>query len=194
MSMIYVIDTETSTTRWDDGIPDGHIVEIGVARVDLDELTVVPMWNTIVKDENASDRAWIFRNSSLTKAEVLDGNNRRAVEDVLARKLMGCEVTSFNIGFDRMMIERDMPRINENVHWGQDIMVQAAQVEDIPRTHAGEDKYPKAETSYNILCPDDPCRLKGHELHRAIADAEMEGYILLELFIRGLWKPRKVTE
>ena len=193
MRYVYVLDTETSTVAWSDGVPDGHIVEIGVARVDLDELKVEPLFGTIVRDAKASKNAWVFRNTTLTREEVLEkGNEPDEVANTLGRMLLGCEVTSYNIAFDKMMLERDMPMLAESFHWGQDIMIQASLVEEIPRTHGGSDRWPRAEASYNYLCPDDPCNLKGHEMHRAIADAEMEGYILLELFVRGLWKPREV--
>ena len=42
MKEVYVIDTETSTTHWTEGIPNGHIVEIGVAKVNLEKFTVLP--------------------------------------------------------------------------------------------------------------------------------------------------------
>ena len=34
MTVLYVLDTETSTSSFRDGEPNGHIVEIGIARVD----------------------------------------------------------------------------------------------------------------------------------------------------------------
>lgn len=187
MSEIYVIDTETSTTRWIEGIPDGHIVEIGVAKVDLDRGYVMPMFDSVVCDSEADPNAWVFRNTDLTYDTVMAGNGPDAVSRLLESRLRGREVTSYNITFDRMMLERDMPSLNDAVEWGKDIMVQAAEVPEIPRKHAGGDSWPKAEDSYNFLCPTDPCHLKGREKHRALADAEMEGHILLALYERGLW-------
>ena len=72
---------------------------------------------------------------------------------------------------DWIMIDRDMPYLNNVVD--------------------GKDTWPKAEDSYNYLCPSDPCNLHGKEKHRALADAEMEGHILLELYFRGLYRMKE---
>ena len=188
MNEIYVIDTETSNTGFKDGKPvGGHIVEIGVAKVNLDSMTVKQLYGFIVRDETADKEAWVFKNTSLSYDEVMNGHERGEVAKMLGNKLAGERVTAYNIAFDHYMLEQDMPYINDCVSWTEDIMVQAAMVEEIPRKHAGGDCYPRAEAAYNYLCPSDPCRLHGHELHRAVYDAEMEGYILLELYKRGLW-------
>ena len=184
---VYVIDTETSTTHWTEGIPNGHIVEIGVAKVNLEKFTVLPAWKFIVSDPSASPSAWIFENTDLTYEEVMEGTNPLIVSKFLEDKLKGKEVTSYNIAFDSMMLDRDMPYLNNCVRWGQDLMIQSARIPEIPRKHAGKDTWPRAEDSYNYLCPKDPCNLHGKEKHRALADAEMEGHILLELFFRGLY-------
>lgn len=188
MREIYVIDTETSNTGWKDGRPkDGHIVEIGVAVVNLESRTVKPLYGYIVRDETADKDAWVFKNTSLSYDEVMNGHESSEVAKMLGNKLAGEQVTAFNEAFDHYMIEQDMPYINDCVHWTNDIMIEAAKVAEIPRKHAGGDCYPRAEAAYNYLCPEDPCRLNGHELHRAVYDAEMEGHILLALYERGLW-------
>lgn len=193
-SEVYVIDTETSTTHWTNGIPNGHIVEIGLAKVNLEKLTVIPTWQFVVLDFSADSEAWVFKNTDLTYEKVMEGTSPGIISKFLEDRLNGKEVTSYNITFDKMMIDRDMPYLNEAVRWGQDIMVQAAEVPEIPRKHAGQNTWPKAEDSYNYLCPNDPCHLNGKEKHRALADAEMEGHILLELYLRGLWKPKGDSE
>ena len=190
MKEVYVIDTETSTTHWTEGIPDGHIVEIGVAKVNLEKLTVIPSWSFIVLDSCADSEAWVFKNTDLTHEQVMNGTSPDIVSKFLLGKLDGKTVTSYNIMFDEMMLSRDMPHLNNSIRWGQDIMVQAAEVPEIPRRHANKNVWPRAEDSYNYLCPDDTCHLKGKEKHRALADAEMEGHILLELYLRGLWTLR----
>lgn len=185
---VYVIDTETSNTGWKDGKPkDGHIVEVGIAQVDLDAMSVKQLYGYIIRDETADRNAWVFKNTTLDYDEVMNGHDRSMISRMLAREFAGQFFTSYNIEFDRYMLNQDMPLFNECIHWGQDIMVQASRVSEIPRRHAGGDCYPRAEAAYNYLCPDDPCHLNGHELHRAVNDAEMEGYILLELWKRQLW-------
>lgn len=191
MSEVYVIDTETSTTKWTEGIPNGHIVEIAYAKVNLDKLIVIPGYSFVVNDPSALHEAWVFNNTDLTHEMVMNGTAPNIVERFLIDKLEGKEVTSYNIAFDEMMLSRDMPYLDQSVRWGQDIMVRAAEVPEIPRKHAGKNTWPRAEDSYNYLCPDDPCHLNGKEKHRALADAEMEGHILLELYLRGLWESRR---
>ena len=189
MTNIYVIDTETSTTQWFDGEPNGHIVEIGIAKVNTRMQTVIPYFQATILDSDADPDAWVFRNTDLTYEDVQNGTNPDVIARFLGDRLDGCEVTSYNIAFDHKMIDRDMPFINDKVRWGQDLMIQAAKIPEIPRKHAGSDAWPKAEDSYNHLCPSDPCGLGGHEKHRAMADAVMEGHILLELFLKGLYMP-----
>ena len=187
---VYVIDTETSTTHWTEGVPDGHIVEIGVAKVNLAKLIVIPAWSFTVIDSSADPEAWVFKNTDLTYEEVQNGVAPEIVSAFLQTKLKGEEVTSYNITFDEMMLDRDLPYLNMDVRWGQDIMVQAAFISEIPKKHAGQNRYPTAEDSYNYLCPTDPCHLNGKEKHRALSDATMEAHILIELYLRGLWQPR----
>lgn len=192
MTTIYVIDTETSTTSWKDGIPDGHIVEIGIAKVNLEKQIVLPYCQMIVNDPEADPDAWVFKHTDLTIQDVQIGVSPEVVARYIGYQLKGSEVTSFNEAFDHGMIDRDMPYINDNVRWGQCLMLQAAEIEEIPRNHAGTGLYPTAEATYNYLCPKDPCHLNGKEKHRALADATMEGHILLELYLRGLYKPMEV--
>lgn len=191
MKEVYVIDTETSTTHWTEGIPNGHIVEIGVAKVNLEKFTVLPAYQFVVSDSSADPEAWVFKNTDLTYDMVRTGTSPGTVSAFLEDRLKDKEVTSYNIQFDKMMIDRDMPYLNNVVDWGMDLMIQAANVPEIPRKHAGKDTWPKAEDSYNYLCPSDPCNLHGKEKHRALADAEMEGHILLELYFRGLYRMKE---
>ena len=105
MNEIYVIDTETSNTGWKDGRPkDGHIVEIGVAVVNLERRTVKQLYGLIVRDETADKDAWVFKNTSLSYDEVMNGHERSEVAKMLGNKLAGEQVTSFNIAFDHYMI------------------------------------------------------------------------------------------
>ena len=171
MKEVYVIDTETSTTHWTEGIPNGHIVEIGVAKVNLEKFTVLPAYQFVVSDSSADPEAWVFKNTDLTYDMVRTGTSPGTVSAFLEDRLKDKEVTSYNIQFDKMMIDRDMPYLNNVVD--------------------GKDTWPKAEDSYNYLCPSDPCNLHGKEKHRALADAEMEGHILLELYFRGLYRMKE---
>lgn len=181
MSRIWVIDTETSNTgQWNP--PGGHIVEFGAVSVDLESGDIGRTYSAVVCDPRADPDAWIFNNSDLSMMDVIKGASPILLGRYMAKRLKGETVTAYNVAFDRLMIERDMPMLNEAVNWGPCIMETAASIEAIPKRHAGKNTYPTAEATYNYLCPDDPCDLYGHEHHRALDDARMEAHILLRLY------------
>ena len=47
MTVIYVLDTETTTTTFRP-VPNGHVVEIGISKVDLESHTVEPFFSEIL--------------------------------------------------------------------------------------------------------------------------------------------------
>lgn len=184
---IWVIDTETSNNGIWKPEPGGHIVEFGMVEVDLDRGKVGKGYSAVVCDLKADPDAWVFKNTDLSYMEMLKGVDPKHFQGFIAKILKGQTVTAYNVDFDRLMIQRDMPQINESVTWGNCLMKASAQIDEIPRRHAGQRVYPTAEAAYNYLCPDDPCNIHGKERHRALADAQMEGHILLELNDRGLF-------
>ena len=195
MTIIYVLDTETTTTTFRP-VPNGHVVEIGISKVDLESHTVEPFYGEIltvkkmVKGKKKIDpEAWVFKNTTLTVQEVEDGKDPTEIAVKLEQMLRGCEITAFNQKFDRLMLQRDLPELYGSLVWGQDLMEQADNLKSIPRN--GKASYPNAENTYNHLCKNDPAHINGKEEHRALSDAVMEGYILLALYDRGLYEPRK---
>lgn len=196
MTIVYVIDTETTTTSFRP-VPNGHVVEIGIAEVDLEQHTVQPYYSDIltVKKMSKSGKkidpeAWVFQNTSLTVEDVENGKDPSEVATYLAGKLRSCEVTAFNRTFDMLMIKRDLPELHDVIVWGQDLMEQADNLKSIPRNKRPP-CYPNAENTYNHLCKGDPAHIGGREQHRALSDAVMEGYILLALYDRHLYTPRR---
>lgn len=189
MNEIYVIDTETSTTSFDPE-PNGHIVEFGMVKVDLESWEVGEGYTMIINQPDVDFDAWVFKNTTLTPDMVRGGIEPSRAERFLSSMLECRELTAYNIAFDKLMIERDMPKINRTAKWGDCLMECASQIPEIPRRHANQNCYPKAEAAYNYLCPDDPCNLGGKERHRALDDARMEAHILIELYKRGLYEPR----
>ena len=187
MSIIYVLDTETSTSSFRDGEPNGHIVEIGIARVDTLRREITPYYVGILNDPDCDGTEWVFQNTDLELKDVREGEMAKSVDRYLASLLEGRTVTSYNQAFDRTMIWRDLPLTSNVVRWSQCLMLACAEIPDIPRNHAGTGHYPSAEASYNYLCPDDPRNLKGKEKHRALEDAMMEAHILLALIRRGAY-------
>ena len=189
MTDILVIDTETTTRYFNcEGGPDGNIVEVGVARVDLESRRVYPELSMIVNAPADGDE-WVFQNTSLTVKDVENGRHASEADTVLARMINHRPVAFYNADFDCHMIDRDLRKTALTICLGSariDLMEIAAKIEEIPRSHAGENVYPKAIAAYDYLCPDDPCGLNGVEEHRALSDAVMEGHILLALDERGL--------
>ena len=188
MTDILVIDTETTTRYFNcEGGPDGNIVEIGVARVNLESRRVYPELSMIVNAPADGDE-WVFQNTSLTVEDVENGYFAPEVDTILCRMIRHRPVAFYNKTFDCHMIDRDLGKTALAICLVAkiDLMEIAAKIEGIPRRHAGENVYPKAIAAYEYLCPDDPCRLNGVEEHRALSDAVMEGHILLALDERGL--------
>lgn len=187
MTVLYVLDTETTTTSFEGGEPDGHIVEVGIARVDTSRRKITPYYVGILNDPNCDGTEWVFQNTDLTLNDVRQGEDPRSVDRYLSSILVGCRVTSYNRAFDRGMLRRDLPLTSEAIAWAPCLMLAAAEIDEIPRNHAGTGLYPTAEASYNYLCPDDPRHLDGRERHRALSDAMMEAHILLALIDCGAY-------
>lgn len=188
---VWVIDTETSTTTFDP-VPDGHIVELGAVKVNLNAEKIERCYGAVVLDPLADRNAWVFRNTSLTYDTMMLGVRPSNLDRYISELIGNDEATAYNISFDKTMIERDLPLLASRINWGRCLMKASSRVPEIPRRHGGMNKYPTAEASYNYLCPDDPCRLNGHELHRAVEDARMEAHILISLYKAGIWTPKEV--
>lgn len=184
-SEIFVIDTETTTCF--NPYYKGHIVEIGVAVVDFDAGTVQNVFSKVVRPSEIDKDAWVFRNTTLTVKEVENGSDMNIVDVVLSEMLCNLPVTSYNVDFDMPMLEEDMPRTAKAIRLSEDIMLAASRVEEIPRRHAGGNCYPRLEAAYNHLCPEDPANINGVEEHRALSDAMVAGYVMLELWRRGMY-------
>ena len=131
---IYVLDTETTTTDFKDPRydyqPNGHIVELGLVRLDLKDGSIECSTHYIWDDPNATGNEWCYRNTDLPYRRsyfpMWDSDDR-----MLAEILKGIWVTAFNLdGFDRIMCERDLPRFSKAVHWAPDIMKAADLVEE----------------------------------------------------------------
>lgn len=187
MSRVWVIDTETSNNGVWKPEPGGHIVEFGAVAVDLESGRLGNSYSAIICDKKADPEAWVFKHTDLDIMDVLRGTDPTDFAEYMAKRLNGETVTAYNVAFDRLMIRRDMPMLDEFVHWGPCLMETASMIEAIPRKHAGQNIYPTAEATYNYLCPDDPCNLGGREKHRALDDAKMEAHILMRLYERGLY-------
>lgn len=187
MPPVYVIDTETSTTHFTPYV-DGHIVEIGITKVDLEEGTVEPFFDCLINDPWAKESAWVFQNTTITPKMVAKAVPSKRVDKYLSYMMDGAHVTAYNVEFDRLMMYRDLTRTAKVIKWCDCLMELSAQIDEIPKRHGGNSRYPKAEDTYNALCPNDPAMINGKEEHRALSDATMESYILLALYEKGIFR------
>lgn len=192
MKYIYVVDTETTTTEFNsekyNGAPDGHIVELGVVRLNLETGLIDVVNYGSFNDNNATGNEWVYQNTDLPfRSAYRKSWKMRDTE--LDRFIYGkIPITAFNSDFDRTMIERDLPKFSEHLSWCTDIMKCADQIEDIPRkkhdTATGWRSFPSVQSTWDYLFPDYP----NIEKHRALSDAIQEAQILRELIKMGLYR------
>ena len=174
MTEIYVLDTETTGL---DGRAYGDvIVEIGIARVDLEKRKVYPEFGCLVKQKLTEEQkdAWVFKNTDLTSEEV--ENSPWTVEEI-RHVLLRYEdkvFTAYNVTFDFDSFLNQAP-------WFFRPRLAPCIMEECAEKY-NKGRWFKAQEAYNMLCPDNPARVpNGKEEHRALSDAILEGYILLRL-------------
>lgn len=174
---IYVVDIETTGLA---GQRAGDcVVEVGIARVDMLKRRVYPEYSAIVRQvlspEQAAD-SWVFKNTTLTPGEVRSSpHSAYDVARILRNVYTGSiPVTSYNRFFDLDLFLSHPPYL-----WRP---AAAPCIKECATAALGFDKWLSAQKAYDILCPENPARVPdGREEHRALSDACLEGYILLEV-------------
>lgn len=172
---IYVVDIET--TGLNGQLAGDAVVEVGIARVDLDARKVYAEYGAVVRQLLTREQSdsWVFKNTTLTPREVMTSPYSICdVSRVLRTRFSGSiPVTAFNRAFDIDMFLSKAPYL-WRPHLAPCVQEEASYV----MHRVGE--WVSAQNAYNVLCPDDPANLPdGREEHRALSDAVMEGYILL---------------
>ena len=191
MTVIYVIDTETTGLI---GFPGDLVLEIGIAEVDTDKMTVRPFYSSVVGydtedwPESKKD-SWIFRHSTLKLKDVTDAPRLKAVAEDVRNLLAGKNVSSYNMVFDFKKFLDRYPWFLKKMGcvYMQDIMEAAANHFKEPSPFGGY-RWPRLERSYRVLCKDDPAGISKSDLHRALNDAIVAGYVLLALYKEGTYK------
>lgn len=175
MRPIFVLDTETTGLQ---GISHGDkVVEIGIARVDIDRGKVYPEFGRIVQNDltKEDEDAWVFSNTDLTPDEV-----RESPWDFnkVCRALLYYEenvFTSYNEEFD-------FDRFLSQAPWSFYPHLAPCIMEEATARYSPDGRWFSAQSAYDLLCPDNPCGLEdGKEIHRALSDAVLEGHILIRL-------------
>lgn len=167
---LYVLDIETTDLE----PARGRIVEVGIARVDLERRKVFAEYGSIVNCRlNADERqAWVFEHSDLTPEDVETSPHSgwAIANDIQWHYMPRGVFTSYNESFD-------FPWLNEKWRIMPNLTLDIME--------AVKDNYGRrlsAEAAYRYYCPENPARLpQMTEDHRALSDAVMESYILLAL-------------
>ena len=189
---VFVVDTETTGLC---GCDRGdRVVDIGIVEVDTERGTVMPVYSEIVGYDISGwsedqKNAWIFSHSDLT----LDMVSRAEPLEEIARDvrliLDGNVAASYNEGFDFEKFLFKSPW-NVDCALAPDIMLRAHRLIDGDHLFSDGSSWPKLETAYRGLCPDDPAHLDGPQAHRALSDAVVASYVMLALIGRGEYPAR----
>jgi len=184
---IYVIDTETTGLN---GYPHDVVVDIAICRVSLGTYEIREEYSSVVGYDvsgwtDVMRTAWIFQNTDLTIGDVSKAPDAEKVADDVRSLLNGKNVTSFNKGFDMDKFLYHRPWSIKDVTKGSRcIMLASKDVCKLPGLY-GDYKWPRLDQAYSMIVKGDPANINGTQTHRALSDALMASYILIELHRTG---------
>ena len=189
---IFVVDTETTGLK---GAPDDVIVDIGITRVSLSKGTVSDVYSSVVgydveEWDESRRKAWIFENTDLSLNMVAEAPPLPYVMDDVRRILRGKWVTSYNIQYDMdKFLYREPWSLRGTFNVCTDIMLAATQVCKLPSEYYGRQyRYPKLDHAYGTIVDGDPAGIGGKQDHRALSDARMASYVMIEM-----WRTRQYS-
>lgn len=189
---VFVVDTETTGLC---GCDRGdRVVDIGIVEVDTERGTVMPVYSEIVGYDVSGwsedqKNAWIFSHSDLTLDMVARAEPLEEIARDVRLILDGNVAASYNEAFDFDKFLFKSPW-NVDCALAPDIMLRAHRLIDGDHLFSDGSSWPKLETAYRGLCPDDPAHLDGPQAHRALSDAVVASYVMLALIGRGEYPAR----
>lgn len=189
---VFVVDTETTGLC---GCDRGdRVVDIGIVEVDTEMGTVMPVYSEIVGYDVSGwsedqKNAWIFSHSDLTLDMVARAEPLEEIARDVRLILDGNVAASYNEAFDFDKFLFKSPW-NVDCALAPDIMLRAHRLIDGDHLFSDGSSWPKLETAYRGLCPDDPAHLDGPQAHRALSDAVVASYVMLALIGRGEYPAR----
>lgn len=189
---VFVVDTETTGLC---GCDRGdRVVDIGIVEVDTERGTVMPVYSEIVGYDVSGwsedqKNAWIFSHSDLTLDMVARAEPLEEIARDVRLILDGNVAASYNEAFDFEKFLFKSPW-NVDCALAPDIMLRAHRLIDGDHLFSDGSSWPKLETAYRGLCPDDPAHLDGPQAHRALSDAVVASYVMLALIGRGEYPAR----
>ena len=189
---IYVIDTETTGL---DGGPRDLVVDVGVCSVDLRKGIVNDVYSSVVGYDvtdwgDHRKKAWIFENTDLSLEKVSAAPPLFKVKNDIVGILRGKTVTSYNVPFDMdRFLYREPWCLKGLFNVCTDIMKAATDVCKIPSELYGVSyKYPKLDFAYNTITKGDPAGVGSVQSHRAISDARMASFVMVEMYKKGSYR------
>ena len=190
---IYVLDTETTGLF---GAPKDVVVDIGMTRVSLRQGTVEDAYSAVLgydvdEWDDYRRNAWIFQNTDMTLEMVSDGVPAIKVIEDVRRILRGKAVTSYNIAYDMgKFLYKEPWNLFGTFKECYDIMLAAKDVCKLPSEYYGREyRYPKLDKAYEMIVDGDPAGIEGVQDHRALSDARMASYVMIQMFRDGNYRP-----
>ena len=190
---IYVLDTETTGLF---GAPKDVVVDVGITRVSLRRGTVTDAYSSVLgynTDEWDDYRrnAWIFENTDMTLDMVTEAPSAMKVIDDVRRILRGKVVTAYNVAYDfGKFLDLEPWNLKGTFKLCNDIMLAAKDVCKLPSQYYGREyRYPKLDYAYETIVKGDPAGIHGKQDHRALSDARMASYLMIQMFRDGTYRP-----
>ena len=177
---ILVLDIET-TGFLNQG---GKIVEIGIVKLDLDTGNIVPIYNSLIKEQGLDashtrgNFGWIFKNSDLNFEDVLEARSLESQKEEIQDILDSYRVTAYNKAFDFGFLKDRGFHIKEL----DCPMLLSTPIVKLPAAYGRKGfKWPKVEEAWHYFFGD-----TGYdEAHRGLDDAAHEAKIVYKLYQMG---------
>lgn len=190
---IYVLDTETTGLE---GAPKDLVVDVGICRVSLRRGTVEDVYSSVLGyDVDSWDdyhrNAWIFENTDMTLEMVAEAPPAMDVIEDVRRILRNKTVTAYNIAYDLdKFLFREPWDMKGEFTLCNDIMLAATPVCKVPSEYYGRKyRFPKLDVAYSKIVEGDPAGIHGTQNHRALSDAQMASYVMIQMFRDGNYEP-----
>jgi len=190
---IYVLDTETTGLF---GAPKDVVVDIGITKTSLRKGTVEDVYSSVLgydvdQWDDYRRNAWIFQNTDMTLDMVSEAPPAMHVIEDVRRILRNKVVTSYNIGYDMSKFLYLEPwNLAGTFKECTDIMKAATPVCKLPSEYYGREyRYPKLDYAYEHIVDGDPAGIDGVQDHRALSDARMASYVMIQMFRDGSYRP-----
>lgn len=190
---ILVLDTETTGLK---GAPEDVVVDIGICSVNIRAGKVRDVYSSVVGYDisewnDTRKKAWIFENTDLTLDEVASAPLQKKVRGEVYEILKGKYATSYNVPFDMdKFLYRDPWDLKGVFVQCTDIMKAATDVCKLPsQFYEVKYRFPKLDHAYKVILDSDPAGIGDKQDHRALSDARMASYVMIEMYNRGNYFP-----